>query len=340
MDRSASKPPVIDFHAHVVDPEVYAQSINHNAISGFGMRPEAPRPEPSSPRAGFYERYSDPAAQLKDMDALGVDVHVISSTGVSQSSWWAEPRLAAELDRHANQWIAQWVKAHPTRFIGSFTLPLQDLSLALKELDHAVGALGLRIANLPAEINGVYLGDPQFRPLWQEIARNKLIVWFHPDGMKDKNYQKFALWNGVGQPIQETLLIASLMYEGVLDAFPEIPFVISHGGGYLPHYMARLDRNYDAHPVTRQNLTQRPSAYLKRFHYDTCVYASNVLDDLVRHVGVDRIVLGSDYPVGDKDPFTIIRGCERVSPADFDRITRTTPASILGLAANTLAKAD
>ncbi len=332
-------PPVIDFHAHVVDPEVYARAVNHNAISGFGAHPEGPRPEPGTLRAGYYERYSSPEAQLKDMDALGIDIHVISSTGVSQSSWWAEPNLAAELDRHANQWIAQWVKDYPTRFVGSFTLPLQDVELALKELEHAVGTLGLRVANLPAEINGVYLGNSRFRPLWAALQRHGVIVWLHPDGMKDKSFQQYALWNGVGQPIQETMLISSLMYEGVLDAFPGLSVVISHGGGYLPHYMARLDRNYAAHPVSRKNLTRRPSEYLKCFYYDTCVYASSVLDDLIRNVGVERIVLGSDYPVGDKDPFEIIRGCATVSADNFDLITRTTPATILGRAGTVLAKA-
>lgn len=338
---SATRPnplPVIDFHAHVVDPEVYAQSVNHNAITGFGARAEGPRPEPGSVRAGYYERYANPDAQLKDMDALGIDIHVISSTGVSQSSWWAPPLRAAELDRHANQWIAQWVKAHPTRFIGSFTLPLQDVELALQELEYAVGTLGLRVANLPAEINGVYLGDPRFRPLWTAIERHGVIVWIHPDGMKDKSFQEYALWNGIGQPIQETMLISSLIYEGVLDAFPTIAIVVSHGGGYLPHYMARLDRNYTAHPVSRQNLTRRPSEYLKRLYYDTCVYGSDVLEDLIRHVGIERVVFGSDYPVGDKEPFEIIRGCSSLSASDFDLITRVTPAAILGLPGKTIAR--
>jgi aminocarboxymuconate-semialdehyde decarboxylase len=323
--------PVIDFHAHVIDPEVYAKSVNHNAITDFGAHPEGPRPEPGTLRARYYECYSSPEAQLKDMDALGIDIRLISSTGVSQSSWWAEPRLAADLDRHANQWIAQWVKAHPTRFIGSFTLPLQDLGLAVKELEYAVCSLGLRVANLPAEVNGAYLGDPRFGPLWTAIQQHGVTVWVHPDGMKDKSFEQYALWNGIGQPIQETMLISSLMYEGVLDAFPEINFAISHGGGYLPQYMARLDRNYVAHPKSRKNLTRRPSEYLKCFYYDTCVYASSVLEDLIRHVGVERIVLGSDYPVGDKDPFEVIRGCTNLSSVDFDLITRTTPGTILGL---------
>lgn len=323
--------PAIDFHAHALDPEVYAQCVNHNVITGFGQNPEGPRPEPGTPREAYYRRYTDPALQLADMDARGVDIHVISGGGANSSTFWAEPRQAAALDRRANETIAGWVAAHPTRFVGMFTVPLQDISLAVQEVEHAVGTLGLRVANLPAECNGIYLGDPYFRPLWATLSRLGVVVWIHPDGMKDKSYLKYSLWNGVGQPIQETLVFCSLMYEGVLDAFADVKIVLCHGGGYLPHYMARLDRNYTAHPPSRKNLTRRPSDYLRSIYYDTCVYGAAVLEDLVDKVGVDRIVLGSDYPVGDRDPFAILRECANITPADFDLITRTTPAHILGM---------
>lgn len=328
----AGRAPLIDFHTHALDPEVYARCVNHNVITGFGANPEGPRPEPGTQRAAFYARYTSAAAHVADMDALGIDMHVISGGGANSSTFWAPPDLAAQLDRQANETIARWVAEFPTRFVGTFTLPMQDITLALRELDHAIG-LGLRIANLPAESGGVYLGDPHFRPLWEAFAAHGVTVWIHPDGMKDKSYLNYVLWNGVGQPIQETLVFCSLMYEGVLDAFPQVKIVLSHGGGFLPHYMARLDRNHVVHPVTRKNLTRKPSEYLRALWYDTCVYGADVLEDLVAKVGADRIVFGSDYPVGDKDPFAILRGCKAIDAAAFDMITRTTPAFLAGLPA-------
>ena len=336
-ETSAPSPPrfpVIDFHTHALDPAVYAQCVNHNVITGFGLNPEGSRPEPGTMRDAYYRRYTNPQMHVREMDALGIDVHVISGGGANSSTFWAEPALAAALDRRANETLANWVAAYPGRFVGMFTLPLQDLALAIDELEYAVDTLGLRVANLPAESKGVYLGDPHFRPLWEAISRRGVVVWIHPDGMKDKSYLPYALWNGVGQPIQETLVFCSLMYEGVLDAFAEVKIVLSHGGGFLPHYIARLDRNYTAHPMSRKNLTRRPSEYLGSLYYDTCVYGSNVLEDLVAKVGVERLVLGSDYPVGDKDPFAIVRGCSNITPAGFELITRTTPATILGLASS------
>jgi aminocarboxymuconate-semialdehyde decarboxylase len=336
---SAEGYPTVDFHTHVLDPEVYAKTINHNVMTGFGTVPTGPRPEAGSSRAPTFERMTDPHLHLSEMDERGVDVHVISTSTVSQGTWWAEPRQAADLDRAANEGIARWVKAHPQRFVGTFTLPMQSLELALEECEYAVGTLGLKVANLPANINGLYLGDPQLRPLWTAFDRLGVVVWIHPDGVKDQSFQKYFLWNGIGQPIEETRVIASLMYEGVLDAFPNVKIVISHGGGYLPHYMARLDRNAAGQPATRKNLTRMPSEYLKCLYYDTCVYAPSVLEDLIRYVGIDRIVLGSDYPVGDKDPFAVVRNCRALSKSDVETVTRRTPASILGLAARPFAAA-
>src|SRR5665213_1028407 len=143
------KRPVTDFHVHVVNPdsEAYDESANHNVLTGFGMRPMA-KAKPDQPGWFFYSRTTDPALQIKEQQALGIDRHVISLSTVSQSSWWAEPQRAARLDRTANERIAQWVGEHPDHLIGSFTLPMQDMKLALRELDYAVATLGLKVVNM------------------------------------------------------------------------------------------------------------------------------------------------------------------------------------------------
>ena len=322
--------PVIDFHAHVVEPEVYAKTVNHNVISGFGARP-MDVPSKGSPRWGVFSRMVEPAVQICDMDRNGVDVNVISTSLVSQSTGWAEPRLAAELDRRANEQIARWVQMHPNRFVGTFTLPMQDIDLALVEMNYAVSTLGLRIANVSSNVSGFYLGDARFRPFWKAVEERGIPVLIHPHGVADPHFQKYALWNGVGQPIEETLVMASLIYEGIFEAFPNVKVVIVHGGGYLPHYTGRLDRNATHHPISAQNLTRLPSEYLKCFYYDSCVYDPTVLEALFRRVGTQRIVFGSDYPFGEDDPVGAIRKCPNLSTPDLERIVSTTPAEILGI---------
>jgi predicted TIM-barrel fold metal-dependent hydrolase len=208
---------IIDFHAHVLHPAVYARTINKNVVSGFGARVMEERPAPDSPRWPLFSKMIIPEVQIADMDARGIAHAVIATSTVSQSTFFADGMLAAELDRQANEAIADWVRAYPHRFTGTFTLPLQDMGRALVELHHAVTTLGLRIANLPASVNGKYLGDAYFAPLWAEIETRGLIAIIHPDGIKDPAFQDYSLWNAIGQGIEETRVMASLIYEGVLE---------------------------------------------------------------------------------------------------------------------------
>jgi aminocarboxymuconate-semialdehyde decarboxylase len=116
----------------------------------------------------------------------------------------------------------------------------------------------------------------------------------------------------------------------MMDKYPGMKIVMAHGGGYLPHYSGRLDRNYENNPATGENISKPPSEYLRDFYYDTCVYGAEVLDALIAKVGVDRIVFGTDYPVGERDPFATLKNSKVLTDADREMITRTTPAKILG----------
>ena len=136
----------------------------------------------------------------------------------------------------------------------------------------------------------------------------------HPDGARDLWFQEYSLWNSIGQPIEEAKLLASLILEGVLEQLPELRIVISHGGGFLPHYAGRLDRNVTNMPDSVRNISRRPSEYLRDLYYDTCVYDVSVLEALVERVGADRIVFGSDYPVaGDEDHLAFVRSARNLS---------------------------
>ena len=254
------------------------------------------------PRWPMFSRMVVPEVQLADMDRRGVDVSVISSSTVSQSTFWADAPVAAELERIANDGVAERVAARPDRFAGAFTLPLQDMDLALEEMRRCVEIHHMRVVNLPASINGRYLGDPYFAPLWSAVAHAGLTAFLHPDGIRDPAFQAYSLWNGIGQGIEETRAMASIIYEGVFERFPDLRIVVAHGGGFLPAYVARLDRNATAHPASMQNITRLPSDILKLFYYDTVVYDPMALEIIGRRVGYDRLVFGSDYPFGEDRP--------------------------------------
>jgi aminocarboxymuconate-semialdehyde decarboxylase len=290
----------VDFHVHMLDGHVFRASTNKTVFTGFGAAPApAPRPGP----AALLERMMRPEAVLEDMDARGIDVAVVTASTVLQGTSWADPQTDLELCRRCNHTVAEWAAKYPRRFVASFVLPLQSPELALKELDSNV-----RVVNAGSSYGGVYLGDPVYHPFWEAVNELGITVWIHPEGVRDPWFQRYALWNSAGQSIEEAKVMASLVYEGVMHRFPELKVVIAHGGGYFPHYMGRMDRNHANRPDTVKNTGGRkPSDFLRAFHYDTCVYDPQVLKVLLERVGADRLVMGSDYPVGEKDPVGFIK---------------------------------
>jgi len=328
--RFGGSSPVIDFHCHCADPLVYDWGRPHSVSSGFGSRSLPP----DDTTKHSYRAMRDAATQIDDMDARGVDVNMLSASIIAQNTDWAPPHEAAAMDRHANEYIADWVRDRPSRFIGSFTLPLQDTDLALRELAHAVDDLGMRVATVSSNAaGGVYLGDRRFWPVWEELELRRVTVFMHPHGGRDERLQAFWLWNSVGQSIEETMFMTSMIYEGTLDRFPRLKIVLAHGGGFLPHYPGRVDRNATAHPESVVNIAGRPSDYFRRFHYDSCTYSTAVLSALVTVVGADRVVLGGDYPIGEADPVGAVRSAAGLSPDDVNMILSGNAARLLEIEA-------
>lgn len=326
--RHKDLPLVVDFHVHMLEPEVFKASTNKTVFTGFGAAPAtAPRPGAQQ----LMGRMFDPAAEIEDMDARGIDMSVVSSSTVLQGSSWADPKTDLALCRRCNDQAADWVARHPKRFVGSFVLPLQDVKLALQELERAVQTLGLKVANISSSYNGLYMGDPAYHPFWEAVERLGAAVWIHPEGVRDPWFQRYALWNSLGQSVEEAKAMASLIYEGVMTKFPRLRIVMAHGGGYFPHYMGRLDRNTVNRPDTVRNAGgSTPSAFLRSFYYDSCVYDPKVLQVLLERVGADRLVMGSDYPVGEKDPVGWLRACG-VAGADLAAIAGGNAARLLGI---------
>ncbi|MBL8376493.1 MAG: amidohydrolase [Burkholderiales bacterium] len=325
-----ARAPVIDFHVHMLEPEVFRASTNKTVFTGFGANP-MPAPRPGA--AGMMQRMFDAEAVIADLDARGIDVGVISSSTVLQGTSWADPASDAALCRRCNEQAVDWQSRYPARFVGSMVLPLQAPGLALAELRRAADEDGLRVVNAASSYAGAYLGDARFDAFWAEVARRGLVVWIHPEGVRDPWFQDYALWNSLGQSIEEAKVMASLIYSGVMARYPELKVVIAHGGGYFPHYLGRMDRNTANRPDTARNIGgRRPSEFLRAFHYDACVYDPAVLMVLIERVGADRLVMGSDYPVGEADPLGWLRACG-VAGDDWQAIAGGNAARLLGLAA-------
>lgn len=288
----------LDFHVHFLHPQVYERTQAYSAATCFGQQP----PDLNSPR---LRPLLDSQLVLHDLDAMGMDMAVISSADVLQSRSWTdvdeEPALAALVNDRA----AEWTQRHASRMVGTFCLPLGQPAHALKELERAL-AMGLRIANLPSNYRGSYLGEDRYAGLWEALHDQGVVCFIHPDGVRDPWFQNYAMWNSIGQSIEEVKVMSSLIYEGVLERHPGLRIVMAHGGGYMPYSMGRLDRNARYRPQTTKNLSKLPSQYLRDFYYDSCVYDARTLEVLASIVGADRLVLGGDYPFADLHPIALL----------------------------------
>jgi len=277
-------------------------------------------------------RMSDTSERIANMDAMGVEVQVLSASLVHQGLEWADAQTSLRLTRVTNDWIATAIVAHPARFIGLGTLPLHVPALAVGELERCLCELPLKGVAISTTAGSIELGDAALAPFWAKAEELGAVVYIHPGGNRDRRFKRFHLWNSVGQAFEEAMAISSLMYDGVLETFPRLKICVSHGGGYMPYYMGRIDRNYAEKVNTRVNTSKPPIDYLRMLYFDSCVYERAVLQHLVDKVGAERVLLGSDYPVGEVRPVEFVTDTDTLSPAQLEAILRTSAAALLGLA--------
>jgi len=330
----ARRPLVIDFHAHVIVPEVKKFSAGHVVDSSIPEDSRIRRADVLAWKKRVKEnrrKTSDFRVRLKEMDKMGVDMQVLTPSLVHQSTYWADPEASLAMERLTNERVAEMVAIAPHRFVGLGSVPLQTPIPAVEEMERCIKALGLRGVVVSSHARAMELGDARLRPFWAAAEKLGAVIYVHPDGITDARFRKFQLWNSIGQPLEEAMAMASLFCEGVLDAHPRLKLCIAHGGGYLPYYPGRMDRNYREKAFTRVHMSKSPSDYLREhFWYDSCLYDVDLLRFLVHKVGASRVVMGSDYPIGEGDPVDFVRKA-RLSAAAEERILGKNAAALLGL---------
>ncbi|WP_236674099.1 amidohydrolase family protein [Paraburkholderia hospita] len=231
--------------------------------------------------------------RLKDMDASGVDVQALSLS--VPMAYWGDRNFNARLAREWNTAASRIYQQHPTRFVVLATLPMLNATDAIDELERASQLPGVRGVYMGTNINNRDLDDPLFLPVFARIEQLNLPVFLHPQQtVGGSRLGDFYLSNLLGNPFDTAIAGSHLIFGGVLDRFPELQVTLPHAGGALPILIGRLDAGWTARPETRR-LAQKPSSYLRRFCYDTVSHSGPVLDYLMQNIGVDRLVLGSDY---------------------------------------------
>ncbi|MGB7694893.1 MAG: amidohydrolase family protein [Pseudolabrys sp.] len=280
------------------------------------------------PRGGF-----DLAHRLRDMDAMGVDVQVLSVTPQTYL-YNQDASLGAMTAAIQNDQIAKLVKQNPQRFMGIATLPMQAPEKAADELKRAMTTLNLRGTMFASNIIGKNLDDPSFEPVWATAEELGAFVFIHTNNVAGADRMKsYYLNNLIGNPLDTTIGAACLYFGGVLDRYPKLTVVLAHGGGFTPYQAARWEHGWHVRPEPKKNIVKQPVDIAKRFYYDTILHSAPVLEFMIEHVGADRVMLGSDYPydMGVMDCVKHVRGL-KISDADKATILSTCAQALLGKA--------
>lgn len=231
---------------------------------------------------------------LRQMDEAGVDRALLSP--IPQLFFYeTDPGLAAEAARAYNEALLAWRTAAPERFELLATVPLGTPEQAEAELRWAMDR-GMHGAIIGPGVGHKLLSDPAFEPFWQAADERQAIVFLHPLLSRDARLARPQLPNLVGVPWETTVAAVDLIFGGVLDRYPGVRILLAHGGGYLPYQIGRLEKGYEVWEVVRRQLAAPPSAYLRRFWYDTVLWRQETLAYLRAIVGPERIVPGSDFP--------------------------------------------
>lgn len=255
-------------------------------------------------RGGLGAGAYDPAVRIKALDEMKIDMQAISPSPILLF-YWEAPAVAAHFSRRQNEAIQQVVQKNPDRFIGFGSVPLQSIpdSIAIAKEAKAIGLKGLEIGNA---VGDKPLDDPMFEPFFAVAQELDLLLFVHPlEGGVDPDDPLAPILGNVLQfTFRTTMMIERMILTGMFEKYPNLKLCLSHGGGLLAFNIWRLDHSFGLRRDLQQQLPHKPSGYLKRLYFDTIVHSIAALQYLVEVVGVDRVVIGTDYPMamGDFDP--------------------------------------
>jgi aminocarboxymuconate-semialdehyde decarboxylase len=329
----------VDMHCHMLT--LAAEALVAERPQKLA-EPEFMRKAMSEDTIAFNLKHMLPAAfpkltqleqRLADMDAMGVDLQVVSPAP-NQYYYWADPELARDLVRTINEHIAEQVGRHPDRLLGMGSVALQHPELSIEQLDYAVGQLGLKGVEVSSLVSGEELGSAKFERFWARAEQLGCVVFLHPLGTTlGERTRPFYLSNHLGQPLEHTVALSHLIFGGVLDRYPGVKLFAGHGGGYLASYIGRADHAWHVRPDAR-TCRKPPSEYLRQIWFDTIVYRPEALRHLAQETGVSQLIVGTDYPydMAHYGIHDLLDAVQEFSEGDRAAILGGNARALLGLA--------
>ena len=271
--------------------------------------------------------------RIQECDTTRVDVQVLSTIPVL-FSYWAKDDEGLMLSRFLNDHIAKVVRNAPKRFIGLGTVPMQNIDLAIEEMDRCITKLNLPGIEIGSNVNGRNLSEAEFQPIFEHAEKIGCAIFVHPwEMMGQADMQKYWLPWLVGMPAEISRAICSIIFGGVFEKFPALKIAFAHGGGAFPFTIGRIEHGFHVRPdLCAIDNEKLPSSYLKHFYVDSLVHNETALSFLINRLGENQIALGSDYPfpLGEHHPGNLIEGME-LSDATKQRLLAGTAFEWIGL---------
>ena len=303
----------IDIHTHILPEHIPAWKEKF----GYGGFIKLDHHKPCCARmikddGKFFREVEDnswsPEVRIKECHQHGVQVQVLSTVPVL-FSYWAKALDCLDLSMFLNDHLINIVKTYPKKFIGLGTVPLQDTTLAIKELERCkqIGMAGVQIGS---NVNQLNLGEERFFDFFAACENLGMAVFVHPwEMMGEKDMMKYWLPWLVGMPAESSRAICSLIFSGVLERLPKLRIAFAHGGGSFPSTIGRIEHGFQVRPdLCAIDNKINPRNYLDRIYLDSLVHDPLMLDFLVKLMGANRIALGTDYPfpLGELQPGKLI----------------------------------
>lgn len=315
----------IDIHAHST-PQSFIKATTsgedwHTLNLGSAL---------SNPRNGWT-----PEQRIADMDSLGVDIQVVSTTAAFYR-YDLDTEVTAAIHRECNDEVSQLTKDRPDRFAGLANIPMQDPTAAIEELERSMVTLGLKGAMINDTANNVTYDEPQYLPFWKAAEELGALIFIHQRGgdtLVTPRSDKYHLMNSIGNLVDRAVTYATFVFGGVMDKHPDLKICLAHGGGYTCFGIGRMDRGWQVRPEARVNIQEPPSAYLRKFYYDCLTHSEPALRYLIDSVGIDRILFGTDWPadMAIDWPVSWVLGLESLTQEEKDAILWKNLESLLDL---------
>ena len=334
-------PKTIDVHAHILNEDTMQMIAKEAPSLGLKLTPIDKDFAVYEIGGVAYKPYPrgawDLEQRFKDMETAGVDMHVLSNTPQT-FLYNTDASQNAAVAALQNDQIAKHVKDYPDRFYGLATLPMQAPEKAAAELKRSMTKLGLKGAQIGSNINKKNLDEPEFEPVWAAANEHHALMMVHPTQVAAMDrLGKYYLNNLIGNPLDSTIAVASLVFGGVVERYPNIKWFFVHGGGMAPWQAGRFAHGWNVRPEPKVHLKNHgPEKALGTLYYDTILHSQPQLQALVSIIGPSRIVLGSDYPY-DMGTLECARQVKalNISAADKQKILTDIPLKLVGNAGGT-----